>query len=105
MLVLSQLRHVEISYMNSDLPVNHIVLVGQLDPSAMVHSISSAMYVLPAAHGSVPPVPNYSPVPTIPPPAYDQVSAAPNSDQVSAVPPPNYGPVPSTPPPAYEVIM
>ncbi len=107
MLVLSQLRHVEISYMNADLPVNHIVLVGQLDPSAMVHSISSAMYVLPAAHGSVPPVPNYSPVPTIPPPAYDQVSAAPppNSDQVSAVPPPNYGPVPSTPPPAYEVIM
>ncbi len=98
MLVLSQSRHVEISYMNADLPVNHIVFVGQPDPSAVVQSVSSVMYVLPAAHGSFPPVPlpNYSPVPTIPPPAYDQVSAA---------PPPNYGPVPSAPPPAYEVIM
>ncbi|XP_058653295.1 uncharacterized protein LOC131553012 isoform X2 [Onychostoma macrolepis] len=88
-------RHVEISYMDADLPVNHIVLVGQPDPSAVVQSVSSIMYMLPAAHGSVPPapLPNYSPVPTIPPPAYDQVSAA---------PPPNYSSVPSTPPPAYE---
>ncbi|XP_042625784.1 extensin-like [Cyprinus carpio] len=75
--------------MNTDLPVNHIVLMGQPDPSAVVQSISSVMYMLPAP----PPLPNYSPVPTIPPPAYDQVSAA---------PPPNYSPVPSAPPPAYE---
>ncbi|XP_016361869.1 uncharacterized protein LOC107703661 isoform X1 [Sinocyclocheilus anshuiensis] len=83
-------RHVEISYMNADLPVNHIVLMGQPDPSAVVQSVSSVMYVLPAVPPA--PLPNYSPVPTTPPPAYDQVSAA---------PPPNYGPVPSAPPPAY----
>lgn len=92
MLVLSQTRRVEISYMNGDLPVNHIVLTGQSDSS-----VSSVMYLLPAAHGSVPsaPLPNYSPVPNVPPPAYDQVSYA---------PPSNYGPVPNEPPPAYEVI-
>ncbi|KAL0176671.1 hypothetical protein M9458_029001, partial [Cirrhinus mrigala] len=86
-----------ISYMNGDLPVNHIVLMGQSDSSAVVQSVSSVMYMLPAAHGSVPPapLPNYSPVPNLPPPAYDQVSYA---------PPSNYGPVPSEPPPAYEVI-
>ncbi|XP_050983250.1 uncharacterized protein LOC127175946 [Labeo rohita] len=83
-------RRVEISYMNGDLPVNHIVLTGQSDSS-----VSSVMYLLPAAHGSVPsaPLPNYSPVPNVPPPAYDQVSYA---------PPSNYGPVPNEPPPAYE---
>ncbi|XP_016096643.1 uncharacterized protein [Sinocyclocheilus grahami] len=88
-------RHVEVSYMNADLPVNHIVLMGQPDSSAVVQSVSSVMYMLLAAHDLVPPapLPNYSPVPTLPPPAYDQVSAA---------PPPNYGPVPSAPPPAYE---
>ncbi|KTF90592.1 hypothetical protein cypCar_00012199 [Cyprinus carpio] len=88
-------RHVEVSCMNTDLPVNHIVLMGQPDSSTVLQSVSSVMYMLPAAHGLVPPapLPNYSPVPTLPPPPYDQVSAA---------PPPNYGPVPSAPPPAYE---
>ncbi|KAK2890717.1 hypothetical protein Q8A67_013360 [Cirrhinus molitorella] len=90
-----QTRQVQVSYMNGDLPVNHIVLMGQPDSSAVVQTISSVMYVLPSAHGSVPPVPlsNYSPVPTVSPPAYDEVSYA---------PPSNYGPVPNEPPPAYE---
>ncbi|XP_026135669.1 uncharacterized protein LOC113113595 [Carassius auratus] len=82
-------RRVEISYMNADLPVNHVVFMGQPDPSAVVQSFSSVMYVLPAPA----PLPNYSPVLDIPPPAYDQISAA---------PPPNYSSVPSAPPPAYE---
>ncbi|XP_052429563.1 uncharacterized protein LOC127970898 isoform X2 [Carassius gibelio] len=80
-------RRVEISYMNADLPVNHVVFMGQPDPSVVVQSFSSVMYVLAA------PLPNYSPVLDIPPPAYDQISAA---------PPPNYSSVPSAPPPAYE---
>ncbi|XP_026098531.1 uncharacterized protein LOC113069580 [Carassius auratus] len=88
-------RRVEVSYMGADLPVNHIVLVGQPDSSAVVQSISSVVYMLPAAHGLVPPapLPHYSPVPALPPPTYEQVLAT---------PPPNYGPVPSAPPPAYE---
>ncbi|XP_059372785.1 membrane-spanning 4-domains subfamily A member 15-like [Carassius carassius] len=83
-------RRVEISYMNADLPVNHVVVMGQPDPFAVAQSVSSVMYVLPA-HVSLP---NYSPVLDIPPPAYDQISAT---------PPPNYSSVPSAPPPAYEI--
>lgn len=95
--------------MNTDLPVNHIVLMGQPNSSAMAQPVSSVLYMLPAADGQVPSSllpncgpflnaspPNYSPVPATPPPTYDQISAALR---------PNNGPVPSAPPPAYEVIM
>ncbi|XP_048032120.1 uncharacterized protein si:ch211-175m2.4 isoform X2 [Megalobrama amblycephala] len=99
-------RPVTVSYMNTDLPVNHIVLMGQSDASAMAQPVSSILYMLPAADGQVPSAllpncspflnaspPNYSPVPATPPPTYDQISAALL---------PNNGPVPSAPPPAYE---
>ncbi|XP_043112398.1 uncharacterized protein LOC122357184 [Puntigrus tetrazona] len=84
-------RLVGIGYMNADLPVNHIVLVGRSDPAVLVQSVSPVMYTQPAARGPVPP--SYSPAPTVPPPAYEQASAA---------PPPDYSTVPSAPPPAYE---
>lgn len=95
-----------ISYETTDLPVNHIMQMGQLDSSAVAQPVSSAMYVLPAAHGSVPPVPlpNYSHVPSASPPMYSPVPTTPPSsyDKVSDALPPNYSPVPSTPLPAYE---
>lgn len=109
MLVLSQSTPVIISYETTDLPANHIMQMGQPDSSAVAQPVSSAMYVLPAAHGSVPPVPlpNYSHVPSASPPMYSPVPTTPPSsyDKVSDALPPNYSPVPSTPLPAYEVIM
>lgn len=87
--------------MNTDLPVNHVMLMGQPD--------SSVLYMMPTADGQVSPAllpmwgpfsiaspSNYSPVPTTPPPTYDQVSAALLL---------NNSPVPRAPPPAYEVII
>ncbi|KAK7138326.1 hypothetical protein R3I94_013826 [Phoxinus phoxinus] len=99
-------RPVTVSYMNTDLPVNHIVLMGQPDSSAMGQTVSSVLYMMPTADGQVSPAllpmwgqfsnassPNYWPVPTTPPPTYDQVSAALLL---------NNSPVPRAPPPAYE---
>ncbi|XP_059378420.1 uncharacterized protein LOC132114329 isoform X1 [Carassius carassius] len=97
---------VMVSYVTTDMPVNCIMLMGQPDPSAVVQSVNSVMYMQPAAHGLVTlaPLPNYgfvpnasppiySPVPTTPPPSYDKLPDA---------PPPNFGPAASAPPPAYE---
>ncbi|XP_056106220.1 uncharacterized protein si:ch211-175m2.4 isoform X2 [Rhinichthys klamathensis goyatoka] len=99
-------RPVTVSYMNTDLPVNHIVLMGQPDSSAMAHPGTSVLYMMPTADGQVSPAlmpmwgpfsnappPNYSPVPITPPPTYDQVTAALLL---------NNSPVPRAPPPAYE---
>lgn len=100
-LILSQSRQAMVNYVNSDLPVNHIVLTSQLESSDLAQSFSSALYVQQSAPlrncGPVPsaPQPNYSAVPRTPPPPYSQVSAAHAR---------NYGPNPSTPPPAYEVL-
>ncbi|XP_067314021.1 uncharacterized protein si:ch211-175m2.4 isoform X2 [Pseudorasbora parva] len=98
-------RPAMVSYMNSDLPVNHIVLMGQPDPSGMAQPVSSVLYMLPSADGQIPPAllpnwgpvtyaspPNYSPVPSTPPPTYDQAALLPNN-----------GPVPNAPPPPYEL--
>ncbi|KAF4105210.1 uncharacterized protein LOC131553091 isoform X2 [Onychostoma macrolepis] len=97
---------VTFSYVTTDFPVNHIMQMGQPDPSAVAQPVSSFMYVLPAAHGSVPPapLPNYGHVPNAFPPMYSPVPTTPpsNYDKVSDALPPNYGPVPCAPPPAYE---
>ncbi|XP_050969973.1 protein shisa-5 isoform X1 [Labeo rohita] len=97
---------VMVSYVATDLPVNHIVQLGQPDPSAVAGHVSSVMYVLPAAHGSNPPapLPNYGPVPNASPPIYSPVPTTPppNYDKVSDALPLNYGPVPNAPPSAYE---
>ncbi|XP_026098536.1 uncharacterized protein LOC113069581 isoform X2 [Carassius auratus] len=97
---------VMVSYVTTDMPVNRFMLIGQQDPSAVVQSVNSVLYMQPAAHGLVTlaPLPNYgfvpnasppiySPVPTTPPPSYDKLPDA---------PPPNFGPAASAPPPAYE---
>ncbi|XP_016131896.1 uncharacterized protein [Sinocyclocheilus grahami] len=97
---------VMVSYVTTDMPVNHIMQMGQPDPSAEAQPISSVMYVLPAAHGSVPPatLPNYGHVPNASPPMYSPVPTTPpsNYDKVSDALPPKYCPVPTASPPAYE---
>ncbi|XP_039531256.1 uncharacterized protein si:ch211-175m2.4 [Pimephales promelas] len=98
-------RPVTVSYMNTDLPVNHIVLMGQPDCSATAHP-GSVLYTMPTAGGQASAAllpmlglfanahpPNYNPVPIAPPPTYEQVTAALLL---------NNSPVPSVPPPAYE---
>ncbi|XP_077091938.1 uncharacterized protein LOC143744370 isoform X2 [Siphateles boraxobius] len=94
-------RPVTVSYLNTDLPVNHIVLMGQPDSSAMAQPVGSVLYMMSRAEALVPMCgpfsnaspPNYSPVPSTPPPTYDQVSAALQL---------NNSPVTRAPPPAYE---
>ncbi|XP_052011063.1 uncharacterized protein LOC127663501 isoform X2 [Xyrauchen texanus] len=66
-------RSTTVSYMNTNLPVNNIVFVGQPDPSAFSQPGSSVLYVMPANYGPVPTEPpgNFSQHPTSPPPAYE----------------------------------
>ncbi|XP_051505252.1 uncharacterized protein si:ch211-175m2.4 [Myxocyprinus asiaticus] len=87
-----------VSYMNTNLPVNNIVFVGQLDPSALPQPGSSVLSVMPA---------NYRPVPTAPPAYYVPVPTAlpGNYGPVPNAHPANYGPLPTTPPPAYEACV
>ncbi|KAK2914022.1 hypothetical protein Q8A67_002421 [Cirrhinus molitorella] len=87
-----------VSYVSTDLPVDHIVQMGQPDPSAVSGPFSLVMYMLPAAHGPVPPVPlpNYGPIPNASPPFYSPIPAT---------PPPNYNKVSDALPPNYESEM
>ncbi|XP_051514604.1 uncharacterized protein LOC127418195 isoform X1 [Myxocyprinus asiaticus] len=66
-------RSTMVSYMNTNLPVNNIVFVGQLDPSALPQPGSSVLYMMPANYGPVPTAPpaNFNQLPTSPPPAYE----------------------------------
>ncbi|XP_039531255.1 gibberellin-regulated protein 14-like isoform X4 [Pimephales promelas] len=110
-------RPVTVSYMNTDLPANNIVLMGQPDCSATAHP-GSVLYTMPTAGGQASatllPIwglfsnahpPNYIPVPITSPPNYNPVpiTSPPNYNPVPITSPPNYNP-PITSPPNYNPV-